>query len=317
MIVLFAIVVASAVGPFISWLEAKKIPRLLAALMLYLGLAGSIVLFLSLVIPYFSFEVAQLTQNLPAFLTKLSGALDQAQQGSVAKYFDFINEIQNFLEAFSSFLASNSQSALNLIISLFGGVFSFIAVIILSFYLVVMPQGIPQFIDSVVPEKYEDYVVDLWQRSERKVGRWLQGQLLLALSVGLLVFIGLSLLGVKYALILGVIAMLLELIPVAGPVISAIPGVALAFLDSSSLGLWTLGLYVIIQQVESHIFTPLILGKSIGLNPITVMLALLIGFKLAGILGVILSVPVAVVIVEILNDISKEKQTRRAARAEA
>ncbi len=316
LIVLFAIVIASAVGPFISWLEHKRIPRVLGALALYLAVAGLVVFLLTLIIPFFSFEIAQLTQVLPSFLSKLAGALDKAQESSgVSKYFDFITEIQNSLDSFSQFLQSYSQSAVNLVIGIFGGAFSFIAIVILSFYLSVAPEGIPAFIASVIPDKYEDYVVDLWQRSERKVGRWLQGQMLLALSVGLAVFIGLSLLGVQYALILGVLAMFLELIPVAGPVISAIPGVALAFTQSVGLGIWALGLYTAVQQIESNVLAPLILGKTVGLNPITVILAILIGGKLAGIVGIIVAVPVAVVVVEILNDLSAHKATRRAARS--
>ena len=127
----------------------------------------------------------------------------------------------------------------------------------------------------------------------------------------MVVFVGLSLLGVKYALLLGILAMLLEIVPIVGPVISAIPGVILAFSQSPTLGVWVLIFYVAVQQVENHIFTPLILGKTIGLNPVTVILALLIGGKLAGILGIILSIPMAVVIVEILDDMVKQKEHRK------
>jgi len=147
----------------------------------------------------------------------------------------------------------------------------------------------------------------LVKRSERKVGRWLQGQLLLALTVGLMVFVGLSLLGIKYALVLGIIAMIMELVPIVGPVIAAIPAVILALLQAPVMGIWVVLFYAVVQQFENHILTPLIMGRATGLNPVTVIIALLIGAKLAGILGIVLAVPVAVVIVEILDDIAKRK----------
>lgn len=311
-ILFFAIIIASAVSPFASWLEQKKIPRLLSVLVLYLALFGLLVFLLSLIVPVISLELGQLTQALPKFISNISGALEKAQQTTTTHYFDFFSEIQNLLDSFSQFLQMSAGSALNLIVNIFGGALSFLAVIILSFYLSVMKQGVAGFIKSVLPAKYEDYIIGLWKRVEHKVGRWLQGQLLLALSVGLLVFIGLSLLNVKYALLLGIVSMILEIVPIAGPVIAAIPGVILAFAQAPVLGMWVLVLYVAVQQIEAHILTPLILGKTIGLNPVTVIIALLIGGKIAGILGILLSVPVAVIIVEILDDMAKQKESRRA-----
>lgn len=311
MILIFSIIIASAVGPFANWLEGKRIPRILAVLMLYLAFFSLIIFLLSLIVPVISFEISQLTQALPKFVARISGVLERAQQTTSSRYFDFFSEIQNILDSFSQFLQVSSQSVLNLIINIFGGVVSFAAIVVISFYLSVMRQGIAGFVKSVVPEKYEDYVISLWRRVERKVGRWFQGQILLALSVGLVVFVGLSLLKVKYALVLGIIAMILEVIPVVGPVVSAIPGVAFAFSQSPTLGLWVLAFYVLVQQVENHIFAPLILGKTLGLNPITVIIAVLVGAKMAGILGIILSVPIAVVIVEILDDLAKQKESRK------
>ncbi len=314
LVILFlAIIIASAVSPFANWLEQRKIPRLFGVLILYLAIFGLVIFLLSLVVPFLSLEIGQLTQALPKFISNLSGALEKAQQTTTTHYFDFFSEIQNLLDSFSQFLQISAGSALNLVVNIFGGVLSFVAVIIISFYLSVMKQGIAGFIRSVLPAKYEDYVISLWKRAEHKVGRWLQAQLLLAFSVGLFVFVGLSLLNVKYALLLGIVAMLLEIVPIVGPVISAIPGIILAFAQSPVLGLWVLVFYVAVQQIEAHVLAPLILGKTLGLNPITVIIALLIGGTLAGVIGILLSVPVAVIIVEILDDLARQKESRKAA----
>lgn len=311
-VLFFAIIIASAIGPFGDWLDKKKIPRLLGILILYLAFFGLLVFLLSLIVPSLAFELSQLTKTLPEFVSDISGALEKAQQRDAGRYFDFLSEIQNQLDAFSQFLAISSQSVINLIVNIFGGVLSTIAVIVISFYLSVMRRGILDFIQSTVPEKHETYVISLWKRTEYKVGRWFQGQLLLALTVGLAVFIGLSLLNVKYALLLGILAMVLEIVPIVGPVIAAIPAIIIAFFQSPTLGLWVLGFYVGVQQLENHILAPMILGKTVGLNPITVIIALLIGGKVAGILGIIIAVPVAVIIVEILDDLAKQKESRRA-----
>ena len=220
----------------------------------------------------------------------------------------FVSEVQNILDTFSIYLQQSSQSVLSLIVSIFGGVMSFIAIIVIAFYLSVMKRGIESFIESIVPAKHEAYIMDLWRRSEMKVGRWLQGQFLLALIVGLTVYIGLSLMGIKFALIMGILAMVLEIVPIVGPVLAAIPAIALAFLQDPGMGLWVILFYVAVQQLENHLLVPVVLGKTTGLNPVVVIMALLIGNQLAGVSGMVLSVPIATIIVEVLDDLAKQKE---------
>ncbi len=311
-ILLFAIVVASAVNPFGNWLDRKKIPRLLGILLLYLIVFTLVVFILTLIIPFVSQEVGQLTEDLPRFIAQITASLE-AIKGESETAFSIISQFQGLLDAFSQFLQESSQSAVGLIINIFGGVVSFFGVVVISFYLSVMRGGIDNFLKSVVPDKYESYVLNLWHRSERNLGRWFQAQVLLSLIVGLMTFVGLSLLGIKFALVLAVLAMILELVPNVGPVLAAIPAVGLGFFESTSLGLWTIVLYIVIQQIENQILTPLILGKALGINPVVVIISLLIGFNLAGILGMVLAVPVATVIVEWFNDIAEKKEKARAA----
>lgn len=312
-ILFFAIIIASAVNPFGNWLDRKRIPRLLGILLLYLTIFLLVVFILTLVIPFFSQEVGQLTEDLPKFIAKITASLE-AIKGETGT-FDIIGQLQGILDAFSQFLQESSQSAVGLIINVFGGVISFFGVVVISFYLSVMKGGIDTFLQSVVPDKYEKYILSLWHRSERNLGRWFQAQLLLSLIVGLMTFVGLSLLNIKFALALAILIMILELVPNVGPVLAAIPAVALGFFQSPTLGFWVLALYIVIQQVENQILTPLILGKTLGINPVVVIISLLVGFNLAGILGMILAVPVATVVVEWFNDIVEKKEKARAAAA--
>lgn len=308
---MFAIIIASAITPFASWLESKGLPRLFGVLLIYLIVFGLLVLVVSLIVPFISDDLAQLTTVFPAIVERVSSSLDTVQ-GGAPRYFDFISEVQNLLDVLANSLQQLSQSAIGLVVSIFGGIFSFLAIIIISFYLSIMKRGIETFLSSVVPEKYEKYAIDLWNRSEIKVGRWLQGQMLLALIVGLIVYVGLSLLNVKFALIFGLLAMVLEIVPVAGPVLAAIPAIFLAFIQNPALGIWVLVFYIVVQQLENHLLVPLVLGKITGLNPVVVIVALLVGARLAGIAGAILAVPIATVIVEILDDMARHKELRRA-----
>lgn len=308
---LFSLIVASSISPFTNWLDQKGFPRLLGVLLLFLAVIGLITLIASLVIPSISADIDQLVSALPATFEKVSTSLENVQQGAPS-YLDFVSEIQNILGFLSSYLQQLSQSAVGLVVGIFGGVVSFIAVLVLSFYLSVTKKGVENFLKSVIPEKYESYVTDLWKRSERKVGLWLQGQLLLALIVGLVVYVGLSLMGIKFALIFGLLAFAFEIVPVVGPVLAAIPAVILAFLvQGPTMGLWLIVFYVAVQQLENHILVPIVMGKTVGLNPVVIIIALLVGANLAGIAGMIMSVPIATIIVEVLDDMAKKKESRR------
>lgn len=307
---LFALIIASAISPFAAWIESKGLPRLLGVLILYLVMFGLLVFVLSMVVPVISADISQLTTNLPKIIQQFTTSLDDVQS-EAPRYLDFLSEIQNILQVVSIYLQQSAQSVFSLVVNIFGGVFSFIAIIVISFYLAVMRKGIETFIQAVAPGQQEAYLIDLWKRTETKVGRWLQGQLLLALIVGLVVYIGLSLMGIKYALLWGLLAMVLEIVPVVGPVLASIPPVIFAFFDSPTLGLWTVVFYLLVQQLENHILVPIVVGKTTGLNPVVVIIALLVGANLAGIPGMLLSVPVATILVEIIDDLAKSKEAAR------
>lgn len=210
---------------------------------------------------------------------------------------DLIKNFQGILSHFSSGFV-NTMSAV------FGGILSFVLIIVLSFYLAVQEDGVVNFLKVITPLRDEKYVISLWKRSQRKIGYWMQGQILLGVIVGVLIYLGLTILGVKNALLLSVFAALFEIIPLFGPVIAAIPAVLLSFSDGGlAAGVLVIGLYLIIQQFENHLIYPLVVKKVVGVSPILVILALVIGYKLAGFLGVLLSVPVAAAITEYFKDV--------------
>ncbi len=178
---------------------------------------------------------------------------------------------------------------------------------VISFYLSVQEKGVEDFLRIVTPIKYEQYVLSLWKRTERKIALWVQGQMLLGLIIAVILFIGLSLLGVRYALLLAIIAGFTELIPY-GLLLAFIPAIAVAFSDGSvKLAGYTLILYTAVQQIENYVIAPLITNKSVGISPLVVILSLFIGGTLLGFWGILLAIPVAVFLIEYFSDIEEEK----------
>ena len=171
--------------------------------------------------------------------------------------------------------------------------------------------GVEKFLKIITPIKNEAYIIDLWKRSQKKIGYWMQGQLLLGIVVGVLVYLGLVILGVQNALILAVLAGVLEIIPLFGPVIAAIPAILFGYMGGGlTTATLVLGLFIIIQQFENHLIYPLVVKKVIGISPIIVILCLIIGAKLAGFLGILLSVPITSALMEYIGDVQKDKNNQ-------
>jgi predicted PurR-regulated permease PerM len=216
--------------------------------------------------------------------------------------------IGDLINGIKGITSNVSGGFVKIISTIFGGLLSFILIIVLSFYLLVQEDGVTKFLGLITPVKHEKYVVDLWKRSQTKIGQWMQGQLLLGVLVGVLVYLGLVILGVKNALLLAVLAGMLEIIPVFGPILSAIPAILTSFIDGGvTAALLVTGLYIIVQQFENHLIYPLVVRKVVGISPIIVILSLIIGAKLAGFLGVVLSVPIVSAVMEFIDDIEKSK----------
>lgn len=308
-IFLLAIVIAYALDPAINWFQNKKIPRVPAVLFVYLGSLLVLVILFYLTIPPLFSEVKNFAAESPKFFNKITLPLiNQDLEGASIIPQSLFENIQDFLGSISGFLAKFSQGFVQALIKLFGGFFSAILTLVIAFYLSFQEKGIENSIRMVVPKEYEDYVLKIWRGSSQKIGFWLEGQILLGIIVGTLVFLALTILQVKYALSLALLAAVLEIIPIFGPVIAAFPAVVIGFLQAPTLGLIIIGIFVLIQQIENHLIYPAVMRKTVGVPPLVAIFALLIGGKLAGFIGLILAVPVAVIFIEIANDLAERKR---------
>ena len=297
-----AIVISSALDPLVTWLEKRKIPRILGTLALYILLIFFIALLAYAIIPI----------ALAEFNTLL---------GSVGKYsgtvFEFIDtsglieSINQSLAKVTNLLLSGSTSLLDIGTRFLGGLTATLSVFVLSFYLTVGRDGVERFLITVLPAVYEQKILDLYGRIRKKIGRWLGGQIVLSVGVGLITFIGLWILGVKYSLILGILAGIFELVPYVGPIFSGSISVLVGLSNSLSLAFYVLILFIIIQQLENHVLVPAVTNLTTSLEPVVILISLLIGAQVFGFVGLILAVPAAVLLQEIINDWSAAKARRR------
>ncbi|MEK7604431.1 MAG: AI-2E family transporter [Patescibacteria group bacterium] len=309
LLVLTAIIIASAIEPWIAFFIRYRIPRFVSALLVYGILFGFVFGMLYVFFPPVVADATDFFSAMPTYLDTLN------LPPTITNSTSFVNTTQgdqSFLHtllSLQSVFTATSEGVVQLMVLFFGGLFSLLLIIVLSFYFALQDTGVDDFLRLVLPVSYENYAVDLWRRSQKKIGLWMQGQVVLSVIVGVLVYLGLLIIGVPYALLLAVFTAVAEIIPVFGSLIAGALAVIIAFSSGGvPLGLVVAGLYVVVNQFESNLIYPLIVKKIVGIPPLLVIVALIAGYTLAGPLGVVLSVPVAAVVLEFITDFDKRKR---------
>lgn len=314
LVLLTSIVIASAVEPVAIWAKTKRLPRVPAILGLYISTAIVFAgifyfLFLPLLGEVSTFiksfpEYSQTLAEDPAFSNAFGSTSLFGQVSQSIPVNDIVNEVNKYIVSFS-------RNAFSSVSAVFGGVFSMLLIIILSFYLAVQEDGVGKFLKVITPWTHEKYIVNLWKRSQAKIGLWMQGQLLLAAIIMVLVYLGLLLIGVEHALLLAVAAGVLEIIPLFGPIIAAIPAILFAFSGGGTTTAVVVALFfLIIHQFENQLIYPLVVKKVVGVPPMVSILALLVGGALGGFLGLVIAVPMATILMEFFSDLEQEKIDR-------
>ncbi len=293
---LFVVVILhAALSPLVDKIKIRfNIPRIMSILLIYLGMVLVVGMIGYLVIP----PVIDQVQNLPLKLETYSVKInDLFGSFSGESALTSPSSLQSASSTFGNVASTIFKSAGNV----FGGLTTVFYILILTLFLLLEEDGIRRFFVSLMPISEKAYIVEVSKKIGDKMGAWVLGQLTLMGVIGLMTTIGLFVLRVDYALTLGVLAGLLEVIPTIGPIISAIPAVAIAYLTGSPwLAFAVMIFYIIIQQLENQIVVPKVMQKALGISPFVTLVALLIGGKLAGIMGVLLAVP-AVATISVLT----------------
>lgn len=300
-VLLIAIVLSLGLDPVISFLERKRVNRLLGALIIFLLAFIILGLVFYLIIPSLLVDIGGFVEYFNKIIVSTFGVgLPQ----NIVKNFNL-----SFDKAFS-FLNAVNVSITGAISSVINKAVLILATVMISFYLAVEKDGTGRLLRVILPDVYEKSIMEIFEAFKIKIRRWFAAQLGLSLLIGVIVSIGLWLLGVRYPLIIGVIAAIFELIPIIGPILVGLIAFFVAATTSLSLGMYTLLFFFVVQQVENHLLVPIVMGKTMKVHPVIVIISILAGAQIAGFVGIILAVPAAVIAQEIFAYLAKEKESR-------
>lgn len=295
---LLSALLAYLLNPIVYFFQKKGMKRLQSVVMVYIIFLSLVIVTGLFVIPKLFRDISILVESIPSYSQQLQNLYKRVQDGYINSALpqglkDIIDDnmllIQNIVMSFL-------QNVADSIINFFSRIFNFIIIPVLTFYMLKDSEYFKNQLVLILPKSKRSKVLQLFRDIDNVFGKYIRGQILISSVVGVLTTIALVLIKVKYSLTLGIFASISNIIPYFGPIIGMIPTIIFAFLDSPTKALYAAGSYILIQQFESGIITPKVIGESVGLHPIYVIMALLIGGKIFGVTGLIIAVPVAAVI---------------------
>lgn len=287
-----AFIIMSAVRPLISHFVSKGAPRRLAVVGIFISIIIFFVFVLVWVIPPFVQETALLIKHLPSMIKSLNPLIG-----------GYIN-----IDSLSQYAPNITNQVFNIIRMVFSNIMFVVTTLFFSFYLTLEDDFIKNTLSYFLSEKDALRAAILIEKTEKRLGRWLLGEFTLMVVIGCMTYLGLTLLGFRYALPLSIIAGLLEVVPNIGPIFSTIPAIIVGIAQSPFLGLVAIALYFTVQQLENHLIVPYVMKKAVGLSPIVTLVALIIGGQLFGVLGMVLAIPLALLLETLLTEIKKQRK---------
>ena len=322
-IFLVALFLSATLNPAVDKLHGYKVPRPLGIILLYIGIIGIFVVMFSSLVPIIAEQVGDLAVRIQKMIQNLvSGG--ESDSWIVKQMQPYVNqlwknidqtevlaEISSTLQGVASRLTNFAGNAIGAIFTVFNGIFNLVLVLVITFFMVVNKHHTSNFFHSLFPHRYSAYISLKSKQISTRIGEWVRGQMLLAIAMSVLTFVVFSLMGLNYALTLALLSGLAEFVPYLGPIITFGSAALIAFNQDPALVIWLIGAYAVIQFIEGNILVPLIVGRSVGLNPIVVIFSLLCGAALGAglggslglaLVGMILAVPTANIISLFVED---------------
>lgn len=287
-----ALILMAALNPLVDKLERFKLPRMLAALLIILSIVGGFSVTLGLIISPLVGQTAILVSKLPSDIP----------------YFKVLGF--NASALFSQFVEFGSIPA-NLVkftIGIFSNVIGILSIFVIAFYLLLERKNLDKYLLILFGEKEEKKAKAIIDKIEEKLGGWVRGQAALMIIVGILDFVGLKLLGVEFALPIAILGGLLEIIPNLGPTLATVPAVLAGLTVSLPHAAGTAAWYFLVQQAENTVIVPKVMQKATGVYPLITILSLAAGFKLGGMIGAVLAVPIFLTFQVVISEISVLKE---------
>lgn len=288
---IIAFIIMSALNLPVAYLEKKRIPRPVSALLLFVVIIAVLSYMASFILPPIIVETSALLRSLPEYLSKVN-------------FYGVTVDVNDL----SRYIPNITSNAFDIILGTFSNIVFVITTLFFSYYFLIEEKFIKKFLTRFVKHEDAAKVALVFEKAEVRMREWIWAEFILMFTIGLLTYIGLVLIGARYALPMAVLAGLLEVVPMVGPVISAIPAILVNGMYSIWSGTSVAALYFIVQQLENQIIVPIVMRRATGLNPIVTLAALIIGGKLGGILGMLLSVPMALFVETVITEIAAARK---------
>ncbi|HCV1858846.1 TPA: AI-2E family transporter [Staphylococcus aureus] len=284
-------------NPIVNMMERYRIPRVAGISIIYLAVVGVITLIVNLLIPIIGSQVDSLVKNSPQYLEKLINSIDKiANNTFFSSYYSQINDWLNSLPKKIPSMLSEFTDGFGSKIATFAETIANIGVVIVTtpfvlFFMLKDGHHFKEFSTNIMPPKFRKDFHDLLEKMSVQVGSYIQGQIIVSFCIGILLFIGYSVIGLKYSLVLASIAAVTSVVPYLGPTIAISPAIVIAAITSPWMLLKLAVVWTLVQFVEGHFISPNIMGKTLKIHPLTIIFILLCAGKLLGIVGVILGIP--------------------------
>ncbi|MCH8741788.1 AI-2E family transporter [Patescibacteria group bacterium] len=298
---IFALIISILFSPVIDFLHRRRIPRVLSVIIVYVGTFAAVSLFIYSITPIFIYEVQKFSQIFPEYFEKISPSLKALGIQAFVDIESFIGLVNKSLEA----IAANILSAAFVI---FGGIFSTIFVLTVAIFISLEEKAVERTLSLLFPKKYKAYAFNLWQRSQKKVTGWFLTRVLASLFVGGASYFAFLILDAKYPFSMGLLAGVLNFVPIVGPIITGFLIFILVSLENTLRAIFVLTAFILIQQIENNILTPILTKKFVNIPPVLVLVSLVVGGKLLGFLGALLAIPIAGILFEFIRDFLKERK---------
>ncbi|NLF83578.1 MAG: AI-2E family transporter [Candidatus Gastranaerophilales bacterium] len=299
-------IIASALVPSVNWIS-QKIPRgIVVALIYIIGL----VLLVTLLIPFIILIITQTREFLDKFPTYWESVLqflNDIEIQAISMGFSFIPDFEQLISTLNVTWQDIITKSIDITIYIFGGLVAAFTLSVIVMFLLLDGKPLKRAYLNFFPPKHREQAEYITGIITKRVGGYVRGQLALMIAVGVLTTLGLAIIGLDFALVLGIIAGILEIIPIAGPVIASVPGIIIGFAHDPWMGLWATLVYIIVQRIENNLLSPMIMGKFLELHPLIIIAAVLIAASTLGVFGVILSPAIAAVIYVLVQELYLKK----------
>lgn len=311
--IVFSAILAYLFNPIINYLEKKKINRLKGVFLLYLCIVGMFLILAFLVIPKSTTEIKRLVRDMPMYLEKASSLVDELYN----KYYSTLGDLPPMFQGVQQVVMENIvglehmvtgalKNFIGGIINTFSKVVSLILTPILTFYFLVDKNYFKDKMLGLIPRKHRKEYIDLLRKMDDSLSKFVRGKIIMAAYVGVATSIVLLIMGIDFAIVIGFITGIADIIPYIGPFLGFLPAVFFAYLISPLKAIWVAAFFLFIQWIENNILAPKIIGETTGIHPLIILISIIVGGGIFGVLGMVLAVPVVAILIILFGFISKK-----------